>query len=221
MRPLHDGIGPLPEFLAPYPAAGFIWIGGATMTPLHHDITNNPAPAAGRRARRPPGHQFNRLLSVPYFFSMTQSLGFLAKPKSHGVLTRKQNQMVAANDKAHSQIEGLVEAADQLASNVFVMGSHHLTLTVFADTVQALDRVVAQSRSDLADSGAVVAREDLGLEADHNAGHQHQADAAKRPRIPTPRWRSWPMHRELVPACALLHGYSEVSKHRVVSFTGR
>ena len=41
MRPLHDGIGPLPEFLAPYPAAGFIWIGGATMTPLHHDITNN------------------------------------------------------------------------------------------------------------------------------------------------------------------------------------
>lgn len=109
--------------------------------------------------------QFNRLLSVPYFFSMTQSLGFLAKPKSHGVLTRKQNQMVAANDKAHSQIEGLVEAADQLASNVFVMGSHHLTLTVFADTVPALDRVVAQARSDLADSGAVVAREDLGLEA--------------------------------------------------------
>ena len=73
--------------------------------------------------------------------------------------------MVAANDKAHSQIEGLVEAADQLASNVFVMGSHHLTLTVFADTMPALDRVVAQARSDLADSGAVVAREDLGLEA--------------------------------------------------------
>ena len=73
--------------------------------------------------------------------------------------------MVATGDKAHSQIDGLAEAADQLASNVFVMGSHHLALTVFADTVPALDRVVAQARSDLADSGAVVAREDLGLEA--------------------------------------------------------
>jgi type IV secretion system protein VirB4 len=109
--------------------------------------------------------QFNRLLQAQYFFSLTQGFGFLTKPASHGILTRKQNQMVATGDKAHSQIDGLAEAADQLASNVFVMGSHHLALTVFADTVPALDRVVAQARSDLADSGAVVAREDLGLEA--------------------------------------------------------
>ena len=95
--------------------------------------------------------------------------------------------MVAANDKAHSQIEGLVEAADQLASNVFVMGSHHLTLTVFADTMPALDRVVAQARSDLADSGAVVAREDLGLEAAYwsaAAGQRASADAAGRDQQP-------------------------------------
>jgi len=115
-------------------------------------------------ARTWPG-QFDRLLAAPYFFSHTQSYGFLTKPAAHGILTRKQNQMVSTADKAHSQIEALTEAADHLASNVFVMGSHHLALTVFADTIPALDRVVAQARSDLADSGAVVAREDLGLEA--------------------------------------------------------
>ena len=98
--------------------------------------------------------QFNRLLSVPYYFSLTQSLGFLAKPKASGALTRKQNQMVSANDKAKSQVAGLEEAADQLASNVFVMGTHHLSLTVFANDLHELDRTVAQARSDLADSGA-------------------------------------------------------------------
>ena len=140
--------------------------------------------------------QFNRLLSAPYFFSMTQSFGFLAKPKSHGVLTRKQNQMVAANDKAHSQIEGLVDAADQLASNVFVMGSHHLTLTVFADTVLALDRVVAQARSDLADSGAVVAREDLALEAAYWAQLPGNARLRTRPGVISSRnWAGMcPLH---------------------------
>jgi type IV secretion system protein VirB4 len=109
--------------------------------------------------------QFDLLLKAPYFFSLTQSFAFLSKPDAHGVMTRKQNQMVAASDKAHSQVEGLVEAADRLASNDFVMGSHHLTLAVFADSIPALARVVAKARSDLADSGAVIVREDLGLEA--------------------------------------------------------
>ena len=109
--------------------------------------------------------QFDLLLKAPYFFILSQSFGFLSKSDAHGVMTRKQNQMVAASDKAHSQVAGLVEAADRLASNDFVMGSHHLVLTVFADSIPALAAVVAQARSDLADSGAVVAREDLGLEA--------------------------------------------------------
>lgn len=109
--------------------------------------------------------QFNRLLAAPYFFSLTQSFGFLSKPKGMGVLTRKQNQMVSSGDPAHSQIAGLVLAADHLMSNLFVMGSHHLAMTVFGYSLPELDRVVARARSDLADSGAVVAREDLGLEA--------------------------------------------------------
>ena len=142
--------------------------------------------------------QFNRLLHVPYYFTLTQSYGYLAKPKAAGTLTRKQNQMVSANDKAKSQIAGLEEAADQLASNVFVMGSHHLSLTVFADDLHTLDRTVAQARSDLADSGAVVAREDLGLEAAFWA--QLPGNARLRTRPGVVNSRNW---AGLCP----LHGY--------------
>jgi type IV secretion system protein VirB4 len=140
--------------------------------------------------------QFDGVLNAPYYLNLTQSLGFLSKPAASGVLTRKQNQMVAANDKAYSQVEGLIEAADRLASNDFVMGSHHLTLTVFAETLPALARVVAQASSDLADSGAVVAREDLGLEAAFWAQLPGNARLRTRPGIISSRnWSGMaPLH---------------------------
>ena len=142
--------------------------------------------------------QTDLLLKAPYYFSLTQSFGFLSKPDAHGVMTRKQNQMVAASDKAHSQVAGLIEAADRLASNDFVMGSHHLILTVFADSIPSLARVVAQARSDLADSGAVVAREDLGLEAAFWSQLPGNARLRTRPGVISSR--NWA-------GMAPLHGY--------------
>ncbi|HYD70749.1 VirB4 family type IV secretion/conjugal transfer ATPase [Azospirillum sp.] len=108
---------------------------------------------------------FDAVLAAPYRCVLTQTFGFLAKPAAQAILTRKQNQMVAAQDKAASQAQALTEAADQLASNAFVMGDHHLTLVTFADSLESLRTVAARARRDLAESGAVVAREDLALEA--------------------------------------------------------
>lgn len=108
---------------------------------------------------------FDAVLAAPYRCVLTQTFGFLAKQAAQGVLTRKQNQMVTAQDKAASQTAALSEAADLLASNAFVMGDHHLTLVTFADGLDSLRDVAARARRDLAESGAVVAREDLALEA--------------------------------------------------------
>lgn len=105
------------------------------------------------------------LLAAPYACVLTQSFAFLDKADATTVLTRKQNQMVTAQDKAASQVDALGEAADQLASNAFVLGTHHLSLIAFADSPAALPEVAARARRDLAESGAVVAREDLALEA--------------------------------------------------------
>ena len=63
-------------------------------------------------------------------------------------MTRKQNQMVNASDKASSQAVGLSEAADLLQSNAFCMGDHHLTLVAFAETLPALSEVVSSVASE-------------------------------------------------------------------------
>ncbi|WP_235920676.1 VirB4 family type IV secretion/conjugal transfer ATPase [Brucella tritici] len=115
-------------------------------------------------ARTRPG-MLGGLLTVPFELVLTQSFSFLSKSDAKTVMGRKQNQMVSAGDKANSQIEELDEALDNLESNRFVLGDHHLTLTVYAATIKELTDNLAKSRSHLTNGGAVVAREDLGLES--------------------------------------------------------
>jgi type IV secretion system protein VirB4 len=107
----------------------------------------------------------NTLLSVPFPLVLGQSFQFLTRAQAHGSLSLKAAQMQSAQDKATSQILGLEEAADALASNEFVMGSHHLSLAVYADGLEELRNRGGQARSRLTDCGAVVAEESLGLEA--------------------------------------------------------
>ena len=105
------------------------------------------------------------LLSARFPFVMSQSFAFLSKASARAVMERKQNQMTSARDRATSQIAGLSEALDDLASNRFVMGDHQASVMVLAEAPAELQRSVSQARATLADSGLVVAREDLALEA--------------------------------------------------------
>ena len=107
----------------------------------------------------------NGLLSAPFEFVLSQSFAFLSKADAKTVLTRKQNQLVSTQDVAASQIDDLSDALDDLESNRFVMGDHHLSMLVRAENPKALLETMAQARRVLAEAGAVVAREDLGLEA--------------------------------------------------------
>jgi type IV secretion system protein VirB4 len=120
---------------------------------------------------------FNRLLSAPFPFVLTQSFAFLTKAMGQSVLQRQHNRMANAGDFAVSQATELKDALDALTSNEFVMGDHHFSLQVMADVkepddgasaggrLKALNDHVALARSLLADTGMLVAREDLALEA--------------------------------------------------------
>jgi type IV secretion system protein VirB4 len=120
---------------------------------------------------------YNRLLSAPFAFIATQSFSFLTKSAGQSLLQRQANRMANAGDFAVSQAAELNDALDALTSNDFVMGDHHFTLQILADVVQAepkradsarlkaLNDSVALARSYLADTGMLVAREDLALEA--------------------------------------------------------
>jgi type IV secretion system protein VirB4 len=117
---------------------------------------------------------FDELLAAPFPFVLTQSFAFLNKATGQGLLQRQHARMANAGDFAVSQAEELIDALDALTSNEFVMGDHHFTLQVIADSLsetesdaqhlKRLNDYVAQARTLLADAGLVVAREDLGLE---------------------------------------------------------
>ncbi len=111
------------------------------------------------------GGMLDGILTAPFELILTQSFAFRSKTDARTIMGRKQNQMVSALDKAASQIEELDAAMDELESNRFVLGEHHLTLGVFASSVKDLADNLAKVRSHLTNGGAVVAREDLGLEA--------------------------------------------------------
>jgi type IV secretion system protein VirB4 len=118
---------------------------------------------------------YDALLSAPFSFVLTQSFTFLTKSAAQSLLQRQFNRMANAGDFAVSQATELTEALDALTSNEFTMGDHHLTLQVLADLPpvgSAADRRLsmlhdhlALARTLLADTGMVVAREDLALEA--------------------------------------------------------
>ncbi len=119
---------------------------------------------------------YNRLLSAPFSFVLTQSFSFLTKPSGQALLTRQFNRMTNAGDFAVSQANELKNALDALTSNEFVMGDHHFTLQILADVIETegelsgmrlkpLNDDTATARALLADTGMLVAREDLALEA--------------------------------------------------------
>jgi type IV secretion system protein VirB4 len=119
---------------------------------------------------------YDQLLSAPFSFVLTQSFAFLTKATGQGLLQRQFNRMANAGDFAVSQAAELKDALDALTSNQFVIGDHHFSLQVMADITAATDATVtnrlkalndsvALARSLLADTGMLVAREDLALEA--------------------------------------------------------
>lgn len=105
------------------------------------------------------------VLTSSFELILSQSFSFVSKADARIIMGRKQNQMLSSGDKAASQIEELNDAMDDLESNRFVLGEHHLSLAVLAPTVKELTDHLAKARSSLTNGGAVVAREDLGLEA--------------------------------------------------------
>ncbi|WP_187287507.1 VirB4 family type IV secretion/conjugal transfer ATPase [Bartonella australis] len=105
------------------------------------------------------------LLTLPFEFIFTQSFVFKSKNTAKQIMGRKQNQMINSGDRAGSQIAELDDGLDDLESNRFVLGEHHLSLAVFSTSPQNLSDNLAKARATLTEGGAVVAREDLGLEA--------------------------------------------------------
>ena len=115
-------------------------------------------------AKTRPG-MLNTLLSADFPLVLSQSFSFLTRAQASGRLSMKSSQMASSGDKAVTQIVELAQAEDALASNEFVMGSHHLSLAVYGDDLKQLADRGARARARLTDVGAVVVQEGIGMEA--------------------------------------------------------
>ena len=136
---------------------------------------------------------WDTLLSARFSFVCSQSFTFLSKAAARAVMERKQNQMTSAQDRATSQIAGLDDALDDLMSNRFVMGDHQASLMVLGDSPRQLADHMSKARALLADSGLVVAREDLAIEAAFWAQFPGNFKLRARPRRSTAATsRPWP-----------------------------
>lgn len=108
---------------------------------------------------------FNELLRAPYELVLTQSYVCLDKASARTALKRQRDRLESTEDDAFEQIDELDLARNNLQSNKFTMGEHHMVLLVKGEDIKTLANNVAEARAALGDSGCVVAREDLAMEA--------------------------------------------------------
>ena len=106
----------------------------------------------------------NPLLSAPWGFVLSQTYGYRTKAQAMGDMDLRGRQAKAHNDKGKSQAARLATAEDEAMDNEWVMGTHHLSLTVYADTLPQLDHACRQAESRMLDCGAPVAQEDWNLD---------------------------------------------------------
>ncbi|WP_443479054.1 VirB4 family type IV secretion/conjugal transfer ATPase (plasmid) [Novosphingobium aerophilum] len=109
--------------------------------------------------------QFNSLLTLDFPYVLTQSFAPLVKSVAAERFQKKYKQMVSSDDAGVSQAEELLDGVDDLMSNRFVMGEHHLSIAVIDDNPKRLLERLSIARAAAADTGMVMAREDVALEA--------------------------------------------------------
>ena len=107
----------------------------------------------------------NDLLTAPFSFVLSHSFRCIARSDAIKTMKLKEGRMRNAEDDAISQADELQLARDALMSGNFVMGEHNMSLLVLGDDLKAVRAHVADAGNLLANSGAIVAREDLGIES--------------------------------------------------------
>lgn len=105
----------------------------------------------------------NGLLGAPFEFVLAQSFTFISKTVAISRLKRQQARMVNAGDVAESQILALDDAMDDIQSNEYVMGAHHLSLIIRSNTIDELNDHVSLAGTVFSEAGMKWVREDIGL----------------------------------------------------------
>lgn len=106
----------------------------------------------------------DELTRLPFEMTITQSFAFNERAVSLENLARQGRILDAAEDPAHSLRQGLIDAADDLASNRIVFGGHHLSVLLTGADQAHLERALTETSATLTNLGVLAVREDVNLE---------------------------------------------------------
>ena len=113
--------------------------------------------------RTMPG-MFDELYRLPFELTVSQSFAFVERARALSTMNLALRRMRSAEDEAVSLRDELGEAKDEVAAGRAGFGEHHTTIAVHGETLETLDRGVAEVIALLADLGINAVREDIGLE---------------------------------------------------------
>ena len=114
-------------------------------------------------AQTTPG-MFDQLMRLPCEMTVSQSFAFIDRQATLGRMNLALRRMRSAEDEAVSLRGELTEAKDQVAAGRAGFGEHHMTVAVHGESLEELDRHVADVTATLSDLGITAVREDIGLE---------------------------------------------------------
>ena len=106
------------------------------------------------------------LMTIPAELVVSQSFTFMSKTAASELLRKQQTQMISAGDLGLSQIEQIDQAQDDLTSNRFSLGHHHLTVSTTGQSAAEVAKNLALCQTVLMEGPTITsAKERLGLEA--------------------------------------------------------
>jgi type IV secretion system protein VirB4 len=103
----------------------------------------------------------NELKYVGFEYVVTHSFTPLGRQDALTVLERTKGRMIATQDRAVSQIVELDSAMDGLSSGNFILGQYHFTMTIYASSVEEVEKNISMARAALSNAGFVSVREDI------------------------------------------------------------
>jgi type IV secretion system protein VirB4 len=124
---------------------------GAVMSVKEYDNATGPG-------------MLDSFLRLPHEFILTQSFGFVDRQTSLSAMNEAERKMIASEQGAESLIVDIQEAKNDLSSGKSSFGEHHISLTVFADNKNQLDKSISDSLSAFTNLGLICVREDVNLE---------------------------------------------------------
>ena len=104
------------------------------------------------------------LTRLPFEMTITQSFAFTERSVALDRLARQGRVLDAAADAAVSLRQGLLDAADDLASNRICFGGHHLSVQLTGRDEAQLERALTDTTAALTNVGVIAVREDVNLE---------------------------------------------------------